>query len=267
MSIVKAIDTVIIDGPEKNKGLFEFIGQYFVDLKDTFSQKGYAYNVFEKNLFFLKAFGLIAIVMLAVVNYSLTKNAGLISSNPGTFLKESILFGLGGMFPFLILCYLRNNVFTQKEIVMMSIVIFFLFFVLNYLLELSGFYAWSFGDDENMYDEKDENNTFEKTVSRTSEIMVALVMIGSLLALVFSSLFVMDVNPTYNVSMSPVVVFLMETILFSVISAIPVYIIASNRNDLSSKTTYEFIIIFVKFAVLHFVLQLSGFYKHVFNPK
>lgn len=270
MSLGTAIKTVITDGPEdssgKDTGLFAIIQKYFTDFIKTMTQKGYAFNVFEKNLFFLKAFGLIAIIMLSIVNYSMTKNTGLIKEHPWTFFTESVLFAIGGVIPFLILAYLRNNVYSNKELLMMSIVIFFLFFVLNYLLELSGFYAWSFNKEE--LKNESENIDFPKVVSRTSEYMLIGIIIGSFVAMIFSSFFVLNTNPLYvRGNISPIIIFLMEMILFGLISAVPVYLIASNRNDLSNKTNVEFIIIFIKFICLHCLLQISGFYQHAFNPK
>ena len=271
MSLSEAIKIVVTDGPEdssgKDIGVFATIQKYFTDFTTTMKQQGYAYNVFEKNLFFLKAFGLIAILMLAIVNYSMTKNTGMISTQPLVFFKESLLFALGGLLPFLIVCYLRNNVYSNKEIVMMSIVIFVVFFILNYLLELSGFYSWTFNQKEVKAIEP-ESDEFPKVVARSCEYMLVGIIVGAFIAMLFSSLFVMNTSPLYvHGNISAIIVFLMEMILFGVISAVPVYLMASNRNDLSSQTSIEFVVIFFKFAFLHCLLQISGFYKHAFNPK
>jgi len=273
MSLGEAIKTVITDGPEdingKDIGIFATIQRYFMDFVSTMKQQGYAYNVFEKNLFFLKAFGLIAILMLAIVNYSMTKNAGMISSQPLVFFKESLLFAVGGLVPFLIVAYLRNNVYSNKELLMMSFVIFGLMFILNYLMELSGFYSWTFNYKPKPQLKENETNDFPVVVSRSSEYMLVGIIAGAFFAMLFSSLFVMNTNPMYvhgNI-ISPIIIFLMEMILFGVISAVPVYLMASNRDDLSSQTSIEFLVIFLKFAFLHCLLQISGFYKHAFNPK
>jgi len=54
-------------------------------------------------------------------------------------------------------------------------------------------------------------------------------------------------------------------ILFGVISAVPVFFMASNRGVLSKNTTKEFLLIVLKFSLLHCVLQLSGFYRYLFT--
>lgn len=265
MSLKDAFQTIVTDVPTNETSLFQIIQGYFTDFVKVVKQNG-TYEVFEKNLFFLKAFGLIALIMLAVVNYALTKNTGLISSKPLTFFKESVLFAIGGVVPFLIVAYLRNNFYSMREIIMMAIVIFIVMFILNYLLELSGFYAWSF--DPKVDKATDPDIDFPKTVARTSEYMLVGIVAGSFIAMIFASLFVFNISPMYvHTNISPTIVFLMEMILFGVISAVPVYIIASNRNDLSTKTNVEFLALFLKFAILHCLLQISGFYNHAFNPQ
>lgn len=283
MSIGEAIKTIITDGPEdasgKDTGVFAAIQRYFVDLQNTMKGDGYAYNVFEKNLFFLKALGLIFIIILAIVNYSLYKDTGLIKKEPFTFFKESLVFAIGGLLPFLLVCYLRNNVYSLQEIVKMSIVVFIVFFALNYLLEISGIYSWTFKkSDEKTEEEKKCENVIEgelsysdkmgKSVSRTTEFMMIGLVVGSFFALLFSTLFVMNTTPMYVrcTSISPIYVFIMEMILFGIVSAIPVFLVASNRDDFSPvKTTTEFGVIFLKFIVLHCLLQISGFYHHAFS--
>ena len=53
MSLGEAIKTIITDGPDgKDTGIFADIQQYFKDFLVTMKGKGYAYDIFEKNLFF-----------------------------------------------------------------------------------------------------------------------------------------------------------------------------------------------------------------------
>jgi hypothetical protein len=284
MSLGEAVQTVITNGPEdafgKDTGLFADIQQYFKDFLVTMKGKGYAFDVFEKNLFFLKALGLIFIIILAIVNYSLYKDSGLIKKEPLTFFTESLIFAVGGLLPFLLLCYLRNNVYPIEKVVKMSIVVFIVFFALNYLLELSGFYSWTFkpsipkSDEEKACEsvvekELSYSDKMSKSLGRTTEILMIALVAGSFFALIFSTFFVMDTTPTYTRTggMPTLLVFLIEMILFGVISAVPIFLMAKNRDDLSVKTTAEFFVIFGKFVFLHCLLQISGFYHHAFNPQ
>ena len=281
MSLGEAIKTIITDGPDgTNTGLFAEIQQYFKDFLVTMKGKGYAYGIFEKNLFFLKALGIIFIIVLAIVNYSLYKDPGLVKKEPGTFFIESIIFAVGGLLPFLLVCYLRNTIYSFEQVVKMSIVVFIVFFILNYLLELSGFYSWTFktsppkSDEEKdcekvVSDEMSYSDKIGKSLGRTTEILMIALVTGSFFALIFSTFFVMNTTPTYTRTggMSTLLVFLIEMILFGVISAVPIFLMAKNRDDLSVKTTAEFFIIFGKFICLHCLLQISGFYNNAFNPE
>jgi len=284
MSLGEAVQTILTNGPEdasgKDTGLFAQIQQYFKDFVVTMKGKGYAFDIFEKNLFFLKALGLIFIIILAIVNYSLYKDTGLIKKEPWSFFTESIIFALSGLLPFLLLCYLRNNAYSFEQVVKMSIVVFIIFFILNYLLELSGFYSWTFKpspaktDDEKKCEkvvesEMSYSDKMTKSLARTTEIMMIALVAGSLFALIFSTFFVMDTTPTYTRTggMPTLVVFFIEMILFGIISAGPIFLMARDRDDLSVKTTTEFFVIFGKFIFLHCLLQISGFYYHAFNPQ
>jgi hypothetical protein len=298
MSLSEAISTVVTAGPEnvlgKDVGLFADIKQYFVDFINTMKSDNYAFNVFEKNLLFLKAFALIAIALMAGISFYYYRNTGLIKKQPYVFACESFIFALSALLPFLMVCYLRNQKYNVNQITMISIVLFIVMFAINYLLEISGFYAWSFDvtdikDKDNDKDKniKDDTNPSSaeklgKTVSRTSEIVMIGIIIGSLVALLFSSFFVMNLSPDYVhlTSLPTGVLFFLEMLLFGFISAIPIFIVSYNRkkyeNDkenekqidppVFTKTTIiEFFVIIIKFALLHCLLQISGLYKSVFH--
>ena len=296
MSLSEAFSTVVTAGPEnvlgKDVGIFADIKQYFVDFSNTMKSNNYAFDVFEKNLLFLKAFGLILIILMACVSFYYYRNTGLIKKQPYVFACESFIFALSALLPFLMVCYLRNQKYNVNQITMISIVLFIVMFIINYLLEISGFYAWSFDvttenlKDDKKDDKKDDNPSsaekLGKTVSRTSEIVMIGVMIGSLFALLFSSFFVMNLSPDYvHLTTLPTgVLFFLEMLLFGFISAIPIFIVSYNRkkyeNDkenekqidppVFTKTTIiEFFVIVLKFALLHCLLQISGLYKSVFH--
>lgn len=281
MSLGEAVKTIITDGPDgKDTGIFADIQQYFKDFLVTMKGKGYAYDIFEKNLFFLKALGLIFIIVLAIVNYSLYKDPGLIKKEPWSFFTESLIFAVSGLLPFLLVCYLRNTIYSFEQIIKMSIVVFIIFFILNYLLELSGFYSWTFkksppkSDEEKscekvVNEEMSYSDKMTKSLGRTTEILMIALVAGSLFALIFSTFFVMNTTPIYTQTggMPTLFVFLIEMILFGLISAGPIFLMSRDRDDLSVKTTAEFFVIFGKFIFLHCLLQISGFYHHAFNPQ
>jgi len=61
--------------------------------------------------------------------------------------------------------------------------------------------------------------------------------------------------------------FTLETLLFSIGTGVIVFLMAYGRNNLGISTLYQFIILTLKFGLLHILLQFSGFYSYVFNYK
>lgn len=283
-SVVGVIEHIVVKGPQdegKDEGVVSKLISVLTDLKDSMSNKHYAFEVFEKNFLFLKSFGLAFLVILAIVNYVYYKNTGLISKNPMLFFSESCVFGLSGVIPFLLLCFLRNNNhFSKTQIFNASVALFLVFFGLNYLLEISGIYPVIFKKEENSDNKnnnaknntKDEDYTFndlKTSLGTTSEVILLTIFVVSVFTLFFSTAFVRDTSPNYSrfQDTSSLLVFGVEMLLFGVISAVPVFFMASNRNALSSDTTKEFLLIVVKFSLLHILLQLSGFYTYIFTGK
>lgn len=276
-SVTGVIENIVIKGPDENgkdEGVISKIKEVLSDLGNSMKNKHYAFDLFEKNFLFLKSFGLAFLIILAIVNYVSYKNAGLISEKPLIFFAESCVFGLSGVIPFLMLCYLRNgNRFTNQQILNASIALFLVFFGLNYLLELSGIYPTIFGKDdkdkEHKEDDKNESNfdKLKKSLGTTSDIILLIIFVVSTFSLFFATAFVRDVSPDYISlqSLSPYLIFGVETILFGVISAVPVFFMAHNRGVLSGNTTKEFLLIVLKFSLLHCLLQLSGFYRYLFT--
>ena len=278
-SVTGFIENIVVKGPEEkgqDEGVISKIKEVLSDLGNSMKNKHYAFDLFEKNFLFLKSFGLAFLIILAVVNYVSYKNTGLISQKPLLFFAESCVFGLSGVIPFLMLCYLRNkDHFTNKQILNASIALFLVFFGLNYLLELSGFYPTVFQKEEDKEDKEDKNDKndisnfdkLKKSLSTTSDIVLLIIFVVSTFSLFFATAFVRDMSPDYfsSNSLSPYLVFGVEMILFGVISAVPVFFMASNRGVLSKNTTKEFLLIVLKFSLLHCVLQLSGFYRYLFT--
>ena len=280
-----AISELLLSGPKddsgKDESIFSKIKEAFSDISVSMKNKDMAFDVFEKNFLFLKGFFLVFFIILAVVNYMSYKNVGLISTKPGLFAAESAVFGLSGVVPFLMICYLRNQVYTTQQIVYISIALFIAFFILNYLLELSGVYAATFypKTEKELAAERQEalingdlsyTSKLTSSVNKTSDIIIAGFIVGSLAALLFSAFCVKDFSPVYSkfgniTSNGTLAIFLTEMLLFGIISAVPIFFMASNRDELSKNTAKEFGLIVVKFVILHCVLQVSGFYRHMFN--
>lgn len=260
------------------------------------------FELFDHSLIFVKLFATVIFVILAIVNYRKHKDVGLISSKPGLFFAESVIFGLSTFIPFMVIMYLRGfsqdkkgtgKIFKKKHLIIAGI-LFLLFFVANYVLELSGFWSVAFEKKteepaspavavlkpETMLSASDK---FGESFATTTQILIGVAFAIPILIMLATAFVVHDVNPNYKVLADKnigrsifkmfgkaskglnVGVFVIEMMVFALASALPVFFMASNRDALDPhETTKEFGLITLKFAVLHILLQLSGFYNHTF---
>ena len=275
----------IIGGPKneitgKAEGPLAKIKEFFMELKEALHSPKEAFEIFEKNLVFLKSFGVAVLIILAIVNYLSYKNVGLISEKPGLFAAESAVFGLSGVIPFLMLCFLRNDGrFDTKQVATFSVALFVVFFILNYILEMGGLYAATFYEQTKEQEEsvkkakeiEDANmsysDKFKTSLSKTSNVVMILVFGSALICMLVAAFFVRDLKPAYVrlPGVNPYIVFVVEMLLFGLISAVPIYLMAANRKALSAHTTVEFLMITLKFCAMHCVLQASGFYTYLFS--
>lgn len=274
--LLTTAQNILLSGPiEKGQdtGIFSKIKETLSDVVSSTENKVKAFNVFEKNLMFLKGFGLLLIVIMAIYHSVKYKDVGLISKKPLLFFAESLVFGASTIVPFFMLAYLRNQKYNTNQILIIGIVLFLVFIGLNYLLELSGLYAATFETHEKEKEQQvDESkltytDKLKHTLGITSEFTIGSFIGISLIVMLFASLFVRDVHPGYiKLQNLPTgLLFLLEAGLFGAISAVPIFFMASNRNALSKHTTVEFGLITFKFVLLHCLLQFSGFYSHTFK--
>ena len=283
-SILESISDIAVSGPEnpitgKDEGVLSKLMKIINEFKGSISNPHFAFEVFEKNLLFLKSFGLAILIILAIVNYYSYKNVGLISKKPGLFTLESGVFGLSGVVPFVMLCYLRNGGhFTNKQVLHYSVAMFIVFFLLNYVLEMGGLYSATFYDKTESNKKAEDaisaneaslsySDKFMNSLGRTSNVVMILIFISSFIMMLFSASMVKDFKPSYvrMTNLNPYSIFVVEMLLFGIISAVPVFFMASNRGALSNHTVKEFSLIVLKFAALHCILQASGFYTYMFT--
>jgi hypothetical protein len=262
------------------------------DILNAATTPGAAYEVVHKNFLFLKVFGFGILILLAIFNASKYKDVGLISKKPGLFAAESAVFGLSGALPFLMLCYFRNKAIAPHDIAIYGTAFFFIFFAVNYILELSGIYSATFYEEKEGTNaeilaaekkvEEDEKELsyaakFVKSFNRSSDTIILTIFGVSLLLIVIGTCFVRDTSNPYvrftdfikkttygSYSLGGIGIFLLEALLFGVMSAVPVYFIASNRGGINHETSVEFGLIILKFSIVHAVLQFSGLYSTMF---
>lgn len=242
-------------------------------LSETFSfeNKNVAYDSFEKNLMTVKAILVIMLMVMAIYYPLKFKTTGIIGQKPLLMLAESVVLAMSAIVPFIMLVLLRNKKYALKDIIKYGILIFIVFFVLNYLLELSGFYEYTFASPkpsikaaaEQQYTETEK---FVHTLDISLRSIFLLVAVVIFIILFLAVFFVRDTNIDYNFKgVNKWIIFFFETLLFGAISAVPIYFIAKNRKDLDpTKTSEEFLIVTAKFMLINIFLQFSGFYNHFF---
>lgn len=260
--------------------IFKKITDFHLNFKSFFDniipKKDDAYQIFSKNFMFIKFITFVIGILLILINLKKYKNLGLLASDIPKFIRESFVFALSGALPFLLVAYLRNEKQCTKNIFFMGISIFILFFIINFMLELSGFYSFVFGTGNIEIPKsniKNDRQYFINDVSYIAFIALILLYLIPILSMVFSVFIIRNTNPQYNFNVQgvqKVLTFLGETLGFSILSAFPIFLISRDHGDYDTKkTTEEFFIVVAKFSLIHIILQLSGFYDNIFrnNPQ
>lgn len=268
-----SLDSSSIEEITARKSVSHGIMANLKNLVSAFGDKKEAFMLFEKNLLFLKGFGVFFLLTMALINWYLNnKSLGFVAKDQKRFAIESLVFALGGVIPFLILVFLRNEAMSAGKIVFSVIFLLVLFVAINYALEISGFYAvvFEYNKEEKEKDiaTTDYTSQFKRSFSYTSDLFMSITFLLALLCMLFASLLVHDYHPRYIrlTGIPTPILFIIEMILFGAISAVPIYLMAHNRDRLDAKhTSIEFLLITAKFALLHCILQLSGFYTYTFK--
>lgn len=271
-----------------------FLKQKLHELLNYFN-KNEAYDSFERNLMILKSVFFLMIIVMSIYYPLKFKTVGLIKSKPLTMIGESAVFATSTVIPFMMLVLLRNKKFTTQEIIKYIILIFIIFFCLNYLLELSGVYSYTFQQKQTDKLLNADLPTKDTKLTETHPILLEfnsgctnpnnspgdkllktidfstrtffLAFIGIIVVMLIAvTFFIHDTTIDYNIkSINKWIIFFFESLIFGAVSAVPIYLIAKNRNALNPLGTSEdFLIIVAKFFVLNVVLQFSGFYNHLF---
>jgi uncharacterized membrane protein YidH (DUF202 family) len=108
-----------------------------------------AHALFEKNLIFLKSFGVFVFIVIAIYRVYNYKEFDLIFQK--SFFLESVLYGFFIALPFYILMKIRQTTISNTKIMCYAVVVGVFFVILNYLFEASGFMSFSFRDNKNIY--------------------------------------------------------------------------------------------------------------------
>lgn len=262
-------------------GIAETLKTYFQDLK----KPAYAAHEFERNLMIAKGVFIVLIVIMAFVNRDtdFMKKSPKGQDAPGLFFfYETMLFAFCGAFGFSFIGAMRSG---GKVDWMFALKAFGILAVLNVVLQLSGVLTIALpkekdAEAEELYEKalEDLNAKKPRVATDLDGINTALMI---LLGLVFLFLIVVmlviaatlrdTVVPTYGGSIfsGKGVKFWIEAFVFAAAASFNFYASArwrTGRVDWSADTV-EVALLFVKFFILHILLQTSGVYNHILFPQ
>lgn len=254
---------------------------------------------FDSTFLTLKILFCILFLVMALVNKYIT----FIKEHPVTFTLETLIYGISGTLPFLYMEIMRKNKGSAINFNML-LIIFAIYLFFNITLEIGGFYKifYDHGHEKTILDKiKDDithineerhkkvehfkdtthsKNNDTPTCIESENISIYNGMMESLfytviLALVFEIIVMLYLTfkvydftiPNYE-SNTLSIYFIIEILLFGLCNSVPFMLVAYNRQKSNFKlmpNMKEVLLLFIKFVILHVLLQGSGFYNHMFK--
>lgn len=217
---------------------------------------------FDTNLIYIKVFFTILIIIMAFGNGYTTY----IRANIKSFCSETIIYGIVGALSILYLEKYRKS--ENHNYLKIFFGVFILYAGVNVLLELSGFYYFMYGHPSTTQSKKQQQSltTDEKIINNTVYSVFftfGIVLLYMILIMIIISFKIHDFNiESYSGHVSSS--FTIELLVFSLLNSLPFFYIAYNRereNFNLKKNAIEVGLIFLKFVILHLMLQASGFYR------
>lgn len=96
-----------------------------------------------------------------------------------------------------------------------------------------------------------------KVLSHATIWIIVLIFI----VLIITSAIVRD----YRYMVEKPLFFMVETIMISILPALPIFFFYVTRSTSPKQTTLTFLALVIKFAALHILFQLSGIYSYTFR--
>ena len=220
-------------------------------MDETFSVKRFHRSREFKNVVvFSKLLFVFLLSILALINH----DNEYIKKNPRYFVEDSLMLGTSSALATAFLDFVRIGSVNHRHVLDM----FFLFFTYHVLRELSGYFKFvSFEESEMTEVEKKEKMPLFYTVLC---VFGVLAIIGSILA--FKVMKHPSRANSIDLSWSS---FVMETIIFAIITSVPEIFIGYRHESVHTWKTllYNSILTFGIFTVFHFMFQIGGFYSVV----
>lgn len=253
-------------------------------LKDLLKPKNSqeATHIFHRNLIGIKILFLVIVLFAAIINqYKFRKQTGkdAILKKP-LFWVECLVVGLSMSLSTLLLIMSRDkNLITQSGINWNSIItkclsLGIVFFILNIVFEFSGLYSPYYESQNEAEIETPEKQPVTPVgrakVSFTYAICTIgiLIIVAVLIKMLWSMIVAHDTITNYNFGLESYksIYIIVEAVLFAVIGAAPLFLIAKNRSGkVSDKTGKEFGLFMLKYLTVYTGLQLSGTFTDWFS--
>jgi hypothetical protein len=191
-----------------------------------------------------------------------------IKNNLTKFIVETIAYGLIGTIPVLYMERYRKS--TNHNYFILFISTFFLYVGINLLLELSGIYYFLYEKQQSIISlslQPQKNLTEDQKIINNSIysvfITIGIVMLFFIISMVIIAIKISDFNiEAYEGHLMSS--FALEIFIFSLLNSVPFFLIAYNREGKKfdfKKNCIEVGLLFLKFVILHILLQASGFFK------
>ena len=225
---------------------------------------------FDASLISLKIVFILYFIIMAMMH----KYIKFIKENPHTFALETIFYGICGTIPFIFMEKYRRNNDKDRNYTTIVTIMFLLYAFFNIVLEIGGFYAWLYEEDEQsskegkIHHEVSHQMLFHNNMINSSLITIGLVVAYMVLSMILIAYKVNDFNIVGYCKDSNYLMFGLETLIFGLCNSLPFFLVAYNREKSHfnfNKNAIEVILIFAKFVILHVLLQGSGFYRHTLH--
>lgn len=235
---------------------------------------------FENDFLFLKTvFILLLLTMSLMTHYTIY-----MKQNPWKFLFETFFYGVMGALPFIYFERIRKT--SNHHFLYVFGMLFSLYVVFHILLELSGTYSYLYEISESGHNTNSTKTAADYWKQGLKDMIVnnsgysSLIVLFAILAyfafrMIYISYKVGDFHiRAYHNNTNQWTWFIIEVVLFAFCNSFPFLIFAYDRRSNQqepessfdiSKNVFEISILFVKFAILHIMLQASGFYHHTFG--
>lgn len=208
-------------------------------------------HVFEIGIFGSKIVLIFLLLILSFVN----ADVSFIQNKPRNFLGEAMVLGASASIPFIVIA--RNRGQDLGDAFSVAVTAFLIFFLFHIVMEFSGQNRSAAGVQLSSGEQKQQN-----LLQKIMKLSVFKVVVGLIAAfMLVLALFVHDFGPGLNI-------ILLEALFTGICGALPTVMFAVDRDQKDTmKIIEDFFLFFGMFFVGHIILQLGGFYTHLFMKR